>query len=227
MKECEKTGQFKNYDREGHLLLEGFFSNGRLAGENKAYFTDGTLRHKFQYMNGAKVGANLIYHPNGKLRTKEVVSTNGIDIAEEGFRDDGTRAYEKYFRKLMAHDVWIYYDTDGRSVLSKETYLNGKLHGPRTVYYANGEKQLEEVYQFNLITGLVKNYYENGKISSEEEYRASRSHGLFTAYYPGGKIKEQGEYVAGKKHKVWNEYDEKGNITRTYIFQAGILVEDK
>ena len=74
---------------------------------------------------------------------------------------------------------------------------------------------------------MVKNYYENGKISSEEEYRASRSHGLFTAYYPGGKIKEQGEYVAGKKHKVWNEYDEKGNITRTYIFQAGILVEDK
>ena len=69
--------------------------------------------------------------------------------------------------------------------------------------------------------------YENGKLLSQSEYRASRQHGLYTQYYPSGKIKEQGEYVANKKHKEWKEYDEQGNVTKTMVFRAGILLEEK
>jgi antitoxin component YwqK of YwqJK toxin-antitoxin module len=62
---------------------------------------------------------------------------------------------------------------------------------------------------------------------SECEYRASRQHGLYTQYYPTGKIKEQGSYVANKKHNEWKEYDEQGNVIKTLVFRAGILIEEK
>ena len=81
------------------------------------------------------------------------------------------------------------------------------------------------MYQFNLITGPVKNYYENGKLQWECTYRGSRMHGVYTAYHPNGKIKEQGEYVANKKHKEWKEFDEEGKPVRVLIFRAGLLVE--
>ena len=41
----------------------------------------------------------------------------------------------------------------------KEEYENGLLNGTRLVYYQNGEKQVDETYQFWMVTGLVKNYY--------------------------------------------------------------------
>ncbi len=78
-----------------------------------------------------------------------------------------------------------------------------------------------------MVTGLVKNYYEDGKLQSESFYRGNRQHGLYTAYYDNGQIKEQGEYVANKKHKEWKEFDEQGKLQRTYVFQAGILIEEK
>ncbi|QLH31090.1 MAG: hypothetical protein HWD62_00375 [Cyclobacteriaceae bacterium] len=58
-------------------------------------------------------------------------------------------------------------------------------------------------------------------------YRGNRQHGTYTKYYPSGKIMEQGEYVANKKHKEWKEFDEEGNVVKTYVFRAGILMEEK
>jgi antitoxin component YwqK of YwqJK toxin-antitoxin module len=222
MKDGEKTGNFKNYDPEGHLRLEGFFANGVLVGENLAYYADGTLKHRYQYKDGAKTGANIQYYPNTKIKIKEQVALNGIDVNEEGFDEEGKKQYEKNFRRQRPHGTWTYYFEDGKTVSVRETYVNGQLQGSRVTYYANGEKKAEETYMYNLITGTVKNYREDGSVESVVEFRASRPHGLFTAYYPNGKIKEQGEFVAGKKHKEWKEFDEHGNVTKTTMFRAGI-----
>ena len=192
-----------------------------------AYYVNGSVRHRFQYRDGAKTGTNLEFHPNGTIKTKEQVSLSGIDVTEEGFDDMGKAVYEKHFRKLRPHGTWTFFASNGKSPAIRENYLNGKLEGIRTIYFENGEIKTEETYQFNLITGTVKNYFKNGKIESVTEYRASRPHGLFTSYHANGEVKEQGEYVAGKKHKEWKEFDENGNVVKTYVFKAGILVEEK
>jgi antitoxin component YwqK of YwqJK toxin-antitoxin module len=197
------------------------------VGENLAYYADGTLKHRYQYKDGAKTGANIQYYPNTKIKIKEQVALNGIDVNEEGFDEEGKKQYEKNFRRQRPHGTWTYYFEDGKTVSVRETYVNGQLQGSRVTYYANGEKKAEETYMYNLITGTVKNYREDGSVESVVEFRASRPHGPFTAYYPNGKIKEQGEFVAGKKHKEWKEFDEHGNVTKTTMFRAGILVEDK
>jgi antitoxin component YwqK of YwqJK toxin-antitoxin module len=40
-------------------------------------------------------------------------------------------------------------------------------------------------------------------------------------------MKEQGEYIADKRHKEWKEYDEQGQLKRTLLYRAGILVVPK
>ncbi len=108
----------------------------------------------------------------------------------------------------------------------KENYENGKLQDTDIVLRQRVET-VEETWQFDLITGTVRNYYETGELMSTSEYRASRQHGPYTAYWPNGKIKEQGEFVANKRHKEWKEFDERGNLVKTTVFKAGIVVEEK
>src|SRR5690606_3857644 len=87
MKEGSKNGAFKNYDRDGHLILEGGFMNGRLHGENTGYYANGTIKHKFKYVEGNKIGTALTYHPNGKLKIKEQPSLTGNDWVVEEYTD--------------------------------------------------------------------------------------------------------------------------------------------
>jgi len=150
-----------------------------------------------------------------------------VDSKLTEYTAEGKAIYEKSFRQGKPHGTWTFYADDGKSLKLKETYEAGQLHGLRTLYYATGQKSTEETWKFNLLTGVVKNYYEDGKLLSECLYRGSRQHGLYTSYFPNGKMKEQGEYVANKKHKDWKEFDEQGNVVKTYVFRAGILVEEK
>jgi antitoxin component YwqK of YwqJK toxin-antitoxin module len=226
MKEGSKSGAFRNYDREGHLILEGNFLNGRLHGDNTAYYANGTVKHRFKYDEGFKTGAGFIYHPNGTLKIKEQFAINGDWVVEE-FTDSEKKVSVKRYRDQKPEGLWVYYHDDGKTEKIKENYEQGKLSGIRTEYAANGKLLKEETYKFDMLNGSFKTYYENGSMEAQGEFRSSRRHGLFTAYYPNGKIKEQGEYIADKKHKEWKEYDDQGNVTRTYIFKAGILIETK
>ena len=201
--------------------------NGKLHGANTGYYPTGTLRHEFHFKEGGKVGTNLTYFANGKVSLKEQVALNGIDMKTEEFDENGKTISEKSFRNQQPEGTWRFYASDGKTLKSKEEYEKGLLHGTRIAYYPNGEKQVEETYLYGLVTGLVKNYYEDGKLQSESFYRGNRQHGLYTGYYANGQIKEQGEYVANKKHKEWKEFDEQGKLQKTYVFQAGILVEEK
>jgi antitoxin component YwqK of YwqJK toxin-antitoxin module len=75
------------------------------------------------------------------------------------------------------------------------------------------------------LAGPYKTYFENGQLQSVGEYRNSRKHGVFTFYHPNGKVREQGEYVADKKHREWKEFDEAGNVVKTLVYRAGIVLK--
>jgi antitoxin component YwqK of YwqJK toxin-antitoxin module len=226
MKDGSKNGQYKNYDEEGHLLLEGNFMNGRLHGDNTGYYASGTVKHRFKYKEGFKTGTGLTYHPNGVLARKEQFALNGIDWVVEEFTDSAKRISEKRYRNQQPHGQWTFYYPDGKTEKVKETYEAGKLHGVRYEYFSTGKLSREETWKFSLLNGPFKSYYPSGKVESEGEFRSHRKHGLFTAYYENGNIKEQGEYIADKKHKEWKEFDEQGNVVKTYVFKAGILIEE-
>ncbi|MEQ8423397.1 MAG: toxin-antitoxin system YwqK family antitoxin [Cyclobacteriaceae bacterium] len=227
MNQGEQTGNFKNYDEEGHLLLDANFLDSKLHGNNIAYYPDGSIRHNFQFKEGNKIGVNIAYFPDGKIKTREQVSLNGQTTTVDEYDEQGIQLSKKVFKKEKPDGTWVYYASDGKTPRLRETYENGKLHGLKTTYYPSGAKSLEETYRFNLITGPVRSYYENGKVKWQCEYRAGRQHGLYTSFYESGMMKEQGEYVANKKHKDWVEYDEQGKVTKIYTFRAGILQEEK
>jgi antitoxin component YwqK of YwqJK toxin-antitoxin module len=184
------------------------------------------MRHRYRYSEGSKVGAALTYHSNGTLKTREQFAINGDWVIEE-YSDTEKKIFEKRFRDKQPEGTWIFYYDDGKTERIKENYDKGKLSDTRYEYYPNGKLAKEENFKFDMLNGPFKSYYENGKIEAEGECRSNRKHGLFTAYYGNGQIKEQGEFIADRKHTEWKEYDESGNLVKTLVFRAGILVETK
>jgi antitoxin component YwqK of YwqJK toxin-antitoxin module len=227
MEKGSKNGKYKNYDREGHLILDGSFLNGKLEGDNTAYYPNGAVEHRFTYKDGKKSGVNLEYHSNGKTRVKETAALKGIEITQLTYDENELLVSEKKFRNEKPHGTWTFYFEGTKKIKRKESYENGKLSGTRYTYFSNGKLATEEIFKFNLLAGPFKTYYEDGTRESEGEYRSNRRHGLFTGYHANGKMREQGEYIADKKHKVWKEFDTQGNLKRTLIFKAGILVETR
>jgi antitoxin component YwqK of YwqJK toxin-antitoxin module len=161
------------------------------------------------------------------VRLKEQVSASGLDLTAEEFAEDGKPISEKMFRKSKPQGTWKFYAADGKNLTLKEIYDKGELNGIRTIYYPSGQRQVEETRLHGLVTGMVTNYYESGKVLSESLYHGSRQHGLYKSFHENGQVKEQGQYVANKRHKEWVEFDETGKLIKTYVFNAGILVEEK
>ena len=217
---------FKNYDSLGHLLLEGYLLEGRMHGANNGYYPEGTVRHRYQFRDGRKTGTNFRYYPNGQVETKEAYSLSGMDMKEENFSEEGIRLSERNFRNNKPHGKWTSWQADGKTPSVIEEYENGKLHGLRTTFHPNGKKATEETWQFNLITGEVRNYYESGELEWKCLFRGSRMHGTYIAYHPNKTVKETGEYIANRKHGEWKEFDESGNLLRTTLFMAGLPVQD-
>jgi antitoxin component YwqK of YwqJK toxin-antitoxin module len=227
MAEGSRNGQYKTYDRQGNLILEGNFLNGQLHGDNIGYYPAGGVQHRFTYKEGKKIGTNYEYYPNGEIKTKEIGTNNGNDLTQLSYDENRTLQTEKKFRNEKPHGTWTIYFPGSKVPRIKETYDEGNLTGIRYTYHENGKIAHEESYKFNLLAGPFTTYFENGQLESSGEYRNNRKHGLFTAYYPSGKIREQGEYVADRKHKEWKEFDEEGNLKNALIFRAGTLVTPK
>ncbi|CAN0512968.1 unnamed protein product, partial [Phaeothamnion confervicola] len=169
--EGSKNGEFKNYDREGHLLLEGNFMNGRLHGDNTGYYADGTVKHRFNYEEGNKIGTALTYHTNGKLKLKEQPSLTGQDWVVEEYTDADKLISVKRFKNKHPNGQWEFYYPDGKTERIKENYENGKLSGIRHEYFEDGKLAKEEMYKFNLLTGPYKTYYKTGGVEAEGELR--------------------------------------------------------
>jgi len=222
--EKNKPGDFMFYDSLGHLLLEGHFLAGRLHGDNIGYYEDGKIQHRYRYKNGLKTGRNLEYYPSQQVKLEEKITNAASSL--KSFSENGTPIFEKFYKEGKPTGFWKYFAADGQHFVMTETYLDGRLHGMRTQYYPNGKPSAAETWQYDLITGPVKNYYEDGTLSSEGLYRANRRHGLYTAYYPNKKIKEQGVYVSNSKHKEWKSYDETGKLIKTQVFNAGRLAKE-
>lgn len=87
---------------------------------------------------------------------------------------------------------------------SIETWL---LHGQHIVYYPNGNKCYEMLYEYGIPVGESKRYYEDGTLWEWIKYEHTSKQHAF--YYPSGKLKRM-EYT--KNDTSTGEcYDEDGN----------------
>jgi antitoxin component YwqK of YwqJK toxin-antitoxin module len=70
-------------------------------------------------------------------------------------------------------------------------------------------------------------YYDNGNvcIKGQKNSKGQRE-GIWELFYPNGNISLRTPYKGGKMNGIKEWFDKQGNITETYLWKDGILIEE-
>jgi len=114
------------------------------------------------------------------------------------------------------------------------------LDGKCTDYYPSGRKQHEAVYENGLKTGTETLWNEDGKPVWQWQRDRKTSTATWTKYHANGKpaiisswnlspvprdVKTSMRYIGYEAQGKATHYDEQGNVTATYMFDKGELLE--
>lgn len=185
----------------------------------KTYPGSKQLRYKGTFEHGKEVGEFKFYCAECKDKPSVV----------KNFQDKDDIANVKYFSikgelisegKMKGKDrigEWVYYHEKSKSVMTREHYKDGKLHGKVTTYYPNGKTTEEADYKNGIKDGEDNYYSPDGVLLKKLLYEDDQLQGE-AIYYDGyGNVVIEGFYKNGKKHGLWKYYkDGKVNVEETF-----------
>ena len=171
-------GEFKNsnnlpngkgikYNKDGTILYEGDFVNGRFEGKGRYNYPNGRF-FIGEYKKGLRNGKGIIYYPDGKVNFE----SNYVDDKREG---EG---------KFVLEDGSYYIGN----------WENGLFNGKGKEYYPNGKLRYEGDYVDGKREGKGKYIWRDGDYYIGEEKNDLR-HGKGTQYDSSGAIIHRGKWV--------------------------------
>lgn len=191
-------------------------ANGNRHGTWKKYF-DGTqqLRYEGTFKNGKEVGLFKYYSTgSGKMPVATSLFKSGSDQAEvKFFSIKGSLISEGGMNGKSREGTWKFYQRDGKTLLSMETYGNGVLNGPFEVYYKNGKLSETFNYVAGKKHGPSKKYSEAEVLIHELEYKNDQLAGPAKYYNSKGEVVINGLYAANRKAGLWKYYTA-GKLTK-------------
>ncbi len=186
-----------------------FNADGNRHGAWEKYF-DGTkqLRYEGTFKNGKEIGLFKYYNKrSGKIPVATRLFKDDSDLAEvKFFSTKGSLMSEGNMKGKLREGAWKFYQRDGSTLLSVETYKNGILDGLFEVYYKNGKLSETFNYADGKKHGLSKKYSEAEVLIHELEYKNGQLAGPAKYYNGKGELIIEGLYAAHRKAGLWKYY---------------------
>jgi antitoxin component YwqK of YwqJK toxin-antitoxin module len=187
----KKTGEWKEYYKNGQLKETCSYINGKQNGIFKRYYEDGTLWMQMdKFVNGKREGQWKSYHQNGKPWTF-------IQLADD--KETGE---------------WINHYKNG-NVASEGKKINGKETGEWKKYYENGKLSQTGKFVNGNAAGVWKLFYDNGQLKATGEMENGKPTGEWKEYHENGKLAGAGKYSNGKPTGEWKNYNPDGSLKET------------
>ena len=164
-------GKGKKYYRNGKILYEGDFINGKFDGKGKYIYDDGEY-YEGDFKKGLRNGEGTEYYSNEKIN------------------------YEGYFIKDKYEGEGKYIWEDGTYYIGH--WKNGLRNGKGKQYNSSGNVIYEGIYCDDKIDGFGKYFWENGEYY-EGRFKEGQLHGYGKNYYSNGNIKYEGHFKHGER----------------------------
>ena len=184
-------------------------SNGKRQGVWKKHYTNNRIRYIGTFDHGKEVGTfkyysasssdNPIivkeYHKNDDLAEVQFFTTAGI-LESKGLMNGKNR-----------EGKWLFFHSDGKSIMSEENYKDGKLNGVYNTFYPNGELTEITSYKNGLIDGNYKKYSIKGLLYNDFNYSRGKLNGM-AIYYSRktGDLIKKGPFKDDMRVGTWENY---------------------
>ncbi len=185
----------KNYEGTNQLRYEGAFDHGKEVGVFKYYCSD-CLDRPFIIKT---------FSENDNTAHVKYLTKKG-KLVSEGDMEGKNRKGE-----------WAYYHEKANSIMTREQYVDGKLHGLKITYYLNKNIAEELTFKEGIKEGLNNYYSPEGVLLKKLFYKNDQLEGQAYSYDADGNVVIEGEYKKGKKDGLWKYYKE-GKLIKKDIF---------
>ena len=184
-------------------------AQGKPHGIWKKYY-EGTsqLRYEGEFKHGKEVGEFKFYCETCKEKPEAVLNYNAKNntVHVQYFNAKGKLVSEGIMKDKNREGEWVTYHKNSTLPMIRENYSNGKLHGRKTVYYANGIPTEELDYKMGLREGENLYYSPSGVVIKRLLYKNDQLHGPATYYDALGEVIIEGSYKEDIKHGLWKYY---------------------
>ena len=211
---------WKFYSDSGNILVEINYRDNVKNGIRRTYQKDNILEENF--VNDVKQGWTYWYYGDGQLKKK----TFFVDGREDGM----SREYSPEGLVITLTEYKKGY------ILSTENInrsRNGLKHGVWKTFYPDEMVHEEGVYNYGKKNGYFKEFDPQGNLLTIKKFANDveifdapelASYEIRTDYYSNGKPKIVASYKDDIPEGVRREYSPEGEIVKSYIFKAGIIV---
>lgn len=107
------------------------------------------------------------------------------------------------------------------------TFVEGKLNGIYTAYYANGQKMGLTHYKRGVKHGKAIAWHENGNIASKVNFEDGKKQGRLEIYYPNGQLNTRTFYSKGEKDSTYTQWEVTGDLYYRASYDMGELIDEK
>lgn len=196
----------------GQVTINQFDANGKRTGVWEKYYNNKRIRYQGQFLAGKEIGIFKYYsalssdHPIA-IKT---FSKNSNQSSVQFFTEKGVLESKGEMNGKNRIGKWVYFHSDGKSILSEENYENAILNGESKTYYLTGKITEVSHYRNGKLHGNLKRYADNGFLLDDLNYENGKLHGAAKYYNIEGKLIYWGDYENDEKVGKW-EYFEKGN----------------
>jgi antitoxin component YwqK of YwqJK toxin-antitoxin module len=192
-----KQGYWKKYYPGGNLMYQGFFRDGKPAGELRRYYESGALKVVMVFTGNDDRCRSVHYYENGKPAARG----NYVGTVKDS--------------------TWEYFSFYDQSVRSRETYRAGKKDGFAFHYYPDGTASERTEWKDDMKNGSWERYYANKSVMTKGVYREDKLNGPFYVFSEEGRLSVQGSFQDNLRNDRWVFYKKDGSVDVEVIYSNG------
>lgn len=203
-------------------------SQGRKQGKwAKKYERKSVLQYEGQFKDDIPVGKFVYKYPNDRIKAIIIHGENSTRSEAYMYHENGKLMSFGIYRNQIKDSIWTHYGPSER-LSFKETYVDGKLHGLKTIYYVPEQLQDKRTvimqtltYQNDVLDGPTSEFFPDGIKKMDGKYKNNALDGVVNKYHPNGQKQFVLRFKNQKKHGWWLTYNNQGQeIGRKYFYKG-------
>lgn len=184
-------------------------ANGKRDGVWKKQYSNNRIRYVGTFENGKEVGVFKYYSASNSDYPVSIKKfSNNNDTADvQYFTIGGVLESEGVMKGKDRVGKWLFYHSNGKSIMSEENYEKGKLNGIYKTFYPNGEPTEITSYKNGLLDGNYKKYSIKGLLYNDFNYSRGKLNGMAIYYKRStGDLIKKGPFKDDLRVGTWENY---------------------
>jgi antitoxin component YwqK of YwqJK toxin-antitoxin module len=215
------TGIIRDTGKNGKVLKETPYLNGKKNGVEKLYYLDGDLKAEEPYVNGELNGVKKSYYESGMLASESPCINGKINGVFKEYYEQGYLKCARNYVNGKRNGVSKEYGSTNGELVSASNYKDDILDGIRWEYYANWKVRMDTIYKDGKPIGITQKYFDDSAVRREIMYKNGVWNGISKDYYKNGAIKFIYSFKNGNYDGAIKEYYSNGKLKRITFYREG------